>query len=168
MVAMSKKMVVLCLTVVLCLGFSLVAQAAENPENSLMLGQSWLLSMVEYERQIGESWTTYLGYGSSLAFSNENCPGYGLGARWYFKDNVMDGGYIGLGYSHTDFHGEFFGIIDIEGDVEDYLTLELGYKKVFDSGFTFAAGLQYIQYQNQEPEINDNTAGFSLAIGYSW
>lgn len=173
------------MAVILCSVFLLLnaPQRTLAFNHSFTLGPSGLQILnLEYEKAVTDQLTLNVDYGLSymgiVTFSNEpEWPSFGMGMNWYFKKQALEGAYLGLHVTHVKPKGDtvYEDLIDVlvGGDADDkdepcdtfeYVTVGLGYKKIFESGFTFDSAIQAIYI----PEIKGTGVLGKLALGYSW
>lgn len=181
-----KQIKKLTLAVILCSIFLLLncQQRTLASEHSITLGPSGLqIINLEYEKAVSEQITLNADYGISymgiVSFSDEpSWPSLGMGINWYFKNQAIDGAYLGLHVTHVEPKGDTVwsdlddimagGDSNSDDDDEcstfEYFTVSLGYKKVFGSGFTIDSAIQGIYI----PESEGSGVLAKLAFGHSW
>lgn len=163
-----KAKIALLMTAIFFIGLSLPAAAADN---SITTGFSGFMINLEYERRINDHWTWYgdIGHDIWSLLSDIDYPtGCGLGFKRYFGDDVMNGGYFGIGAAHINVQGKFLGLLewdDLDLEVFNYLALTLGYKKAFSSGFTFEGGIQLIYTQAYHQRLVGYS--YNISLGHS-
>ncbi len=136
----------------------LLASPACAADRSVTFGMTGLLMLgLEYERGLSASTSCCFALGSTPIITD---LGFGLGMRWYNDNALMDGKYYGLyaGYGEGSFLSHYH-THSIQGI--------LGYKKAFDTGLTFDAGLGPFCLIDDDGDTIFGAAGV-LMLGYSW
>jgi hypothetical protein len=165
-----KKLWILCLTGLLLILPAIPALAADN---SLTIGIDGLPT-IEYEGNLSEPFTVFISYSyindnrcmfAPIVFFGGEASVVNAGVKWYASGENNHGFYLGVsaGWYHLD-GATLFEDIYIEGcrGWQAYI----GYKKVFDSGFTLAVGGTYDVLEISRSQSYG--VGLTLKAGYSW
>lgn len=167
------KLVKITLTLIIIALFLVVNQLPSLANNtSVTAGIGFFeLFNLEFEQKVGDDFSVTIS-GSTDPFtemflSDGECKTFGLGIRKYFNEEGFDGCYLGVKYLRSKIEGKILGIRFLNvNDREDCYQFSVGYKKVYDSGFTFDTAVSAIYFsENKEDKW---APALKANLGYTW